>query len=114
MAANDINDITAIATLGLGEAGTAITTGLAEVWSKDKPLRRIRAVDTGLGANVRSAAINERARTVGVELEGSYTKKLGDAGAVFSVVTGVEATNAALAARDVLKPDTLFFLTSTH
>lgn len=109
MAANDAQDITAIATLGLGEAGTAITTGLAEVWRKDNPARRILSVDIGLGDNVRGSAINERARAIGVEIEGSYTSKLAEAGAVFSVVTGVEAKNAALAAREVLKPGTLFF-----
>jgi 3-hydroxyisobutyrate dehydrogenase-like beta-hydroxyacid dehydrogenase len=113
MAPNDVRDITAVATLGLGEAGTAITTGLADVWRKDNPSRRILSVDTALGDNVRGAAINERARAVGVEIEGSYTKKLGDAGAVFSVVTGAEAKNAALAARDVLKPGTLFFDVNT-
>ncbi|MFT5446147.1 MAG: 3-hydroxyisobutyrate dehydrogenase [Gammaproteobacteria bacterium] len=109
MAANDAQDITAIATLGLGEAGTAITTGLAEVWRKDNTARRILSVDIGLGDNVRGSAINERARAIGVEIEGSYTRKLADAGAVFSVVTGVEAKSAALAAREVLKPGTLFF-----
>ena len=113
MAPNDVRDITAVATLGLGEAGTAITTGLAQDWRKDNPSRRILSVDTALGDNVRGAAINERARALGVEIEGSYTKKLGDAGAVFSVVTGVEAKNAALAARDVLKPGTLFFDVNT-
>jgi 3-hydroxyisobutyrate dehydrogenase len=113
MAANDVLDISAVATLGLGEAGTAITTGLAEVWRKDNPSRRILSVDTGLGDNVRGAAINDRARAIGVEVEGSYTQKLGDAGAVFSVVTGIEAKNAALAARDVLKPGTLFFDVNT-
>ncbi|MGZ0190570.1 MAG: DUF1932 domain-containing protein [Alphaproteobacteria bacterium] len=113
MTANDIQDITAIATLGLGEAGTAITTGLAQAWRKDNPSRRILAVDTALGDNVRGAAINERALAIGLEIEGSYTKKLSDAGAVFCVVTGVEAKNAALAARDVLKPGTLFFDVNT-
>ncbi|MFT5175353.1 MAG: 3-hydroxyisobutyrate dehydrogenase [Gammaproteobacteria bacterium] len=113
MTANDIQDITAIATLGLGEAGTAITTGLAQAWRKDNPSRRILAVDTALGDNVRGAAINERALAIDLEIEGSYTKKLSDAGAVFCVVTGVEAKNAALAARDVLKPGTLFFDVNT-
>lgn len=113
MATNDAQDITAIATLGLGEAGTAITTGLSKEWRKDDPSRRILSVDIGLGDNIRGAAINDRARAIGVEVEGSYTSKLGDAGAVFSVVTGVEARNAALAARDVLKPGTLFFDVNT-
>ena len=113
MANNDVENITAIATLGLGEAGTAITTGLAEVWRKDHPARRILSVDIGLGDNLRGAAINERARKIGVEIEGSYTSKLADAGAVFCVVTGVEARNAALAAREVLKPGTLFFDVNT-
>ena len=113
MTTNDIPDITAIATLGLGEAGTAITTGLAQAWRKDNPSRRILAVDIALGDNVRGAAIKDRALAIGVEIEGSYTKKLSDAGAVFCVVTGIEAKNAALAARDVLKPGTLFFDVNT-
>jgi len=113
MARNDVREITAIATLGLGEAGTAIATGLAEVWRKGDPARRILSVDTALGDNVRGAAINERARAAGVEIEGRYTRKLADAGVVFSVVTGVEARNAALAARDVLEPGTLFFDVNT-
>ncbi len=106
-------DITAVATLGLGEAGTAIATGLAKEWRKDYPDRRILSVDTGLGDNVRGASINERARKLGVEIEGSYSAKLAAAGAVFSVVTGIEAKNAALAAREVLKPGTLFFDVNT-
>jgi len=113
MAPNDVQDITAMATLGLGEAGTAIANGLAEVWRKGHPERRILSVDIALGDNILGAAINERARKIGVEIEGTYTKKLADAGAVFSVVTGVEAKNAALAARDVLKPGTLFFDVNT-
>ena len=113
MASIDARDITAVATLGLGEAGTAITTGLAEVWRSTDPSRRILSVDTGLGDNVRGAAINDRAQALGIEIEGSYSKKLGDAGAVFSVVTGIEAKNAALAAREVLKPGTLFFDVNT-
>ena len=95
------------------KAGTAITTGLAEVWRSTDPSRRILSVDTGLGDNVRGAAINDRAQALGIEIEGSYSKKLGDAGAVFSVVTGIEAKNAALAAREVLKPGTLFFDVNT-
>ncbi len=113
MAANDVLDITAIATLGLGEAGTAIATGLADVWRKDNPLRRILSVDTALGDNVRGPAINARAQTIGVEIEGNYSNTLRDAGAVFSVVTGIAAKDAALAARDVLNTGTLFLDVNT-
>lgn len=113
MATDDFRDITAVATLGLGEAGTAIAKGLAETWRKDNASRRILSVDTALGDNVRGAAINDRARALGVEIEGSYTSKLAGAGAVFSLVTGIEAKNAALAARDVLSPGTLFFDVNT-
>jgi 3-hydroxyisobutyrate dehydrogenase len=109
MSSDDARNITAIATLGLGEAGTAITIGLAEVWRMHNSTRRILSVDTALGDNLRGAAINDRATAIGVEVAGNYSEKFGEAGAVFSVVTGVEAKNAALAARDVLKPGTLFF-----
>lgn len=101
-------EITAIATLGLGEAGTAIATGLAQEWRKDDPNRTILSVDTALGDNLRGAAIKERAQQIGVRIEGSYTEALASAGIVFSVVTGIEAKNAALAAREVLKPGTLY------
>jgi 3-hydroxyisobutyrate dehydrogenase len=113
MGSDNTPDISAIATLGLGEAGTALATGLAQVWRKDQPTRRILSVDTALGDNVRGAAINDRARSLGIEIEGSYSNRLSDAGAVFCVVTGVDARNAALAARDVLKPGTLFFDVNT-
>ena len=109
MSAIERPEITAMATLGLGEAGTAIATGLAEVWRDQAPSRRILSVDIALGDNLRGAAIGERARTIGVEIDSSYGPRLAAAGAVFSVVTGVEAKNAALAAREVLKPGTLFF-----
>jgi 3-hydroxyisobutyrate dehydrogenase-like beta-hydroxyacid dehydrogenase len=113
MASDDTQDITTIATLGFGEAGTAIASGLAQVWRRDDPSRRILSVDIALGDNLRGAAINQRARAIGVEIEGNYSERLDDAGAVFSVVTGVEAKNAALAARGRLKPGTLFFDVNT-
>ena len=114
MTAAQTPNIDTIATLGLGEAGTAIARGLAEVWrAQDPAQRRILSVDTGLGDNIRGAAIGERARSIGVEIEGSYGKQLSAAQAVFSVVTGVEAKNAALAAREVLKPGTLYFDVNT-
>ena len=89
---------------GLAKPVPAITIGLAEVWRMHNSTRRILSVDTALGDNLRGAAINDRATAIGVEVAGNYSEKLGEAGAVFSVVTGVEAKNAALAARDVLKP----------
>ena len=113
MTTTDKREINAIATLGLGEAGTAIAKGLAQVWRAKSPSRRILSVDTALGDNIRGAAIAERARSIGIEIEGRYDQRLADAGAVFSVVTGVDAKSAALAARDVLKPGTLFFDVNT-
>ncbi|MEM7404704.1 MAG: DUF1932 domain-containing protein [Pseudomonadota bacterium] len=113
MNSNDSQDITAIATLGLGEAGTALARGLADVWRSAEPDRRLMSVDTGLGDNVRGAAIAQRARALDVEIAGAYTQTLGAAGAVFSVVTGIEARHAALAAREFLPPGTLFFDVNT-
>lgn len=50
---------------------------------------------------------------MGIEIEGSYSHALSDASAVFCVVTGVEAKNAALAALEVLQPGTLYFDVNT-
>lgn len=113
MTSNDTQDITVMATLGLGEAGTAIATGLAQRWRRDDPSRRIVSVDTALGDDVRGAALKARAQSTGVDLRGDYCERLREVGAVFCVVTGTEARNAALTARDVLEPGTLFFDVNT-
>ena len=40
--ANNDADMTAVATLGLGEAGTALTTGLVKDWRGARSVRRYR------------------------------------------------------------------------
>jgi len=109
MANDNKNEPRVVAMLGLGEAGTALATGLMREWRGADPSRRIVAVDTALGDNLRGAAIQDRARELGVAIEGRYTPALADANVVFSAVTGIEAKNAALAAREHLRPGTLYF-----
>lgn len=111
--ANNDADITAVATLGLGEAGTALTTGLVKDWRGDRTDRRVLSVDIALGDNVRGAAINQRAHDIGVEISGEYGPALSDVGFVMSVVTGLEAKNAAASAKQWLKPGTLFMDVNT-
>ena len=90
---------TVVAVLGLGEAGTALASGLMREWRGADESRRVIAVDTALGDNLRGAAIQDRARELGGAIEGRYTPALADANVVFCAVTGVEARNAARAAR---------------
>lgn len=99
---------TVVAVLGLGEAGTALASGLMREWRGAEESRRVIAVDTALGDNLRGAAILDRARELGIAIEGRYTPALADADVVFCAVTGVEARNAARAARAHLRPGTLF------
>ncbi|MFT6580475.1 MAG: 3-hydroxyisobutyrate dehydrogenase-like beta-hydroxyacid dehydrogenase [Alphaproteobacteria bacterium] len=106
-------DINVVATLGLGEAGTALTTGLVENFRGDNPDRRVLSVDTALHDNVRGAAINQRAHDIGVEISGEYGPSLSDAGFVMSVVTGVDAKHAANSAKEWLKPGSLFLDVNT-
>ena len=75
------DDITTVALLGLGEAGTAISRGLAEHWLSKDATRRLIGVDTAQKDNVRGPAITERAHEIGVELDDRYTEALGTAGA---------------------------------
>ncbi len=100
---------TVVAVLGLGEVGTALAAGLMREWRGADELRRVIAVDTALGDNFRGAAIQDRARELGVAIEGRYTPALAEADVVFCAVTGIEAKNAALAARGYLRPGTLYF-----
>ena len=107
------DDITTVALLGLGEAGTAISRGLAEHWLSKDATRRLIGVDTAQKDNVRGAAITERAREIGGELDDRYTEALGTAGLVISVVTGTDAKGAAEAAREWLTPGTLYLDVNT-
>ena len=109
MAKVTMKEPTVVAMLGLGEAGTALAAGLMGEWRGADASRRVIAVDTALGDNLRGAAIQDRARDLGVAIEGRYTPALAHADVVFCAVTGVEARNAALAARDFLRPGTLYF-----
>lgn len=108
MAGKNPDDIKTVALLGLGEAGTAIAKGLAEHWRGDDASRRILAVDIAQKDNVRGPAITERARKIGVEIDDRCTEALAAADFVISVVTGVEAKNAAEAAKRFLRPGTLY------
>lgn len=108
MADNKPLDIRTVALLGLGEAGTAIAKGLAEHWRGDDASRRILAVDIAQKDNIRGPAITERAREIGVEIDDRYTEALAAADIVISVVTGVEAKNAAQSAKPILKPGAIY------
>ena len=107
------DDITTVALLGFGEAGTAISRGLAEHWRSKDATRRLIGVDTAQKDNVRGPAITERAQEIGVELDDRYTEALGTAGLVISVVTGTDAKGAAEAAREWLTPGTLYLDVNT-
>ena len=109
MAKPTVKEPTVVAVLGLGEAGSALAAGLMREWRGADESRRVIAVDTALGDNLRGAAIQDRARDLGIAIEGRYTPALANADVVFSVVTGVEAKYAALAARQFLRPGTLYF-----
>ncbi len=113
MANKNPDDIAAVALLGLGEAGTAIARGLAENWRGDDVSRRILSVDIAQSDNVRGPAISDRAHEIGVEIESRYTEALQSAEIVFSVVTGVEARNAAEAAKPILRPGTIYLDVNT-
>jgi 3-hydroxyisobutyrate dehydrogenase len=113
MAEKNLDDIAAVALLGLGEAGTAIARGLAEHWRGGDASRRILSVDTAKSDNVRGPAISERAHEIGIEIEDRYTSALAAAEVVISVVTGVEAKNAAEAAKSILRPGALYLDVNT-
>ena len=113
MAEKTPDAISTVALLGLGEAGTAISRGLAEHWRGDNDTRRILAVDTAQKDNVRGPAISDRAREIGVEIDDRYTEVLRDANVVISVVTGVDAKAAAASAKQLLRPGTLYLDVNT-
>ncbi|NKB57915.1 MAG: DUF1932 domain-containing protein [Alphaproteobacteria bacterium] len=113
MAPKNPNGIATVALLGLGEAGTAIAHGLAEHWRGDDPARRILSVDIAQNDNVRGPAMTERAREIGVEIEPRYTPALAAADIVISVVTGVEARNAAASAIEHLQPGAIYLDVNT-
>ncbi len=106
-------DVGTVAVLGLGEAGTAISRGLAEHWRGDDPSRRILAVDIAQKDNVRGPVITERAREIGVEIDDRYTEALGAADFVFSVVTGVDAKKAAESATPLLRSGSIYLDVNT-
>ena len=113
MMVNPSNDITTVAILGLGEAGTAISRGLAEHWRAGDETHRILAVDIAQKDNVRGPAITERAREIGIEIDDRYTEALGTVDLLISVVTGTDAKGAAEAACEQLKPGTLYLDVNT-
>ncbi len=113
MATKNSDDIESVGLLGLGEAGTAIARGLAAQWRGEDTARRILSVDIAQSDNVRGPAISDRAREIGVEIESHYTDALRAAEIVFSVVTGVEARNAAESAKSILRPGTIYLDVNT-
>ena len=83
MAKVTMKEPTVVAMLGLGEAGTALAAGLMGEWRGADASRRVIAVDTALGDNLRGAAIQDRARDLGVAIEG----RSGIAGAIAQAQT---------------------------
>ncbi len=94
-----------IAILGLGEAGTAIASGLRgeSRWDGD-----VFAIDTARDLGEKGRGIRERGAAVGIEVFEDYGQFLAGVDLVFSVVTGEEALNAATAARPHLKTNAVY------
>ncbi len=113
MTTNGTYDISTVALLGLGEAGTAIARGLAEHWRGQAKEHHIIAVDKAQKDNIRGPAITRRAAEIGVEINDHYTEALSAANIVFSVVTGIDAADAASSAKGLLKPGTLYLDVNT-
>jgi len=103
-------NVDTIAVLGFGEGGSAIGRGLADTsgWLAGAPRRQVLAVDIALDKDPRGRALGDKARGLGVAIADGYTQVLRSADAVFSVVTGEEALNAARAAAPHLKPGALY------
>tara|TARA_Y100000588_G_C14193022_1_gene898901 strand:+ start:466 stop:1383 length:918 start_codon:yes stop_codon:yes gene_type:complete len=97
-----------IAILGLGEAGTALASGLRDglVWSEGKG--DLLAVDIAFDDGARGHAIRDRATTLNVPVYKDYGQFLAGADIVISVVTGVEALSAITEAKPHLKDGAVF------
>lgn len=101
-------DVKTFATLGLGEAGSAISRGLKEEWRDRAGAPKMMSVDINLHDNVKGPPIQERARDIGVEAHNDYGPHLSEAEFVISVVTGNDAKDAAKSAMEWLKPGAFY------
>ena len=97
-----------IAILGLGEAGTALATGLRDGVDWCDGAGDVLAVDIALDEGARGATIRARAEALRVPIYKDYGQFLAGADLVISVVTGVQAMGAVTAARPHLKLGAVF------
>ena len=97
-----------IAILGLGEAGTALATGLRDGVDWYDGAGDVLAVDIALNEGERGDTIRAWAEALKIPIYKDYGQFLAGADLVISVVTGVQALNAAMAARPHLKPGAVF------
>lgn len=107
---DDSREVRTVAVLGLGEAGTALITGLCSSggWCAANDQRQVIGVDINLGDGPRGSAMAERIKALGIPAFAQYTQDLSDADLVISVVTGVNAPHAARQAAGWLKPGTIY------
>ena len=99
-----------IGLLGFGEAGSAIAHGLctSEGWRDGAADRYMIAIDIALGCGIKGRTIASKARHLDLPISSVYDAALNAADLVISVVTGTESENAALMARDFLRPGALY------
>jgi 3-hydroxyisobutyrate dehydrogenase-like beta-hydroxyacid dehydrogenase len=99
-----------VALLGLGEAGTAMATGLCAAggWRDGGPGREVLGVDVALGEGARGEAMARCMGELGCPASARYTDALSRADLVISVVTGEDAADAAAMARPLLRPGTVY------
>lgn len=99
-----------VALLGLGEAGSALASGLCMSggWRDRASDRSVIGIDTALGQGARGAAMAERMKRLSVPAASTYTQILSAADLVISVVTGEDAVAAARMARPWLNRGTLY------
>lgn len=102
--------INTIAILGLGEAGSTLADGLCSSngWRAAQPNRRIIAIDPAIDSDARGKAMADQATRLGIAAEREYGPALNEVDLVISVVTGVEATNAAKSALPHLPPSAVY------
>ena len=95
-----MSTINTIAILGLGEAGSTLADGLCAPngWRAAQPDRRIIAIDPAIDTDARGKAMADQATRLGIAAEREYGPAQNEVDLVISVVTGIEATNAAKSA----------------
>lgn len=96
--------------LGLGEAGSAIASGLCgeDGWRAAAPGRTVIGIDIALGAGARGRSMADRAEALDLPAYRDYTGALSPADLVISVVTGEDAVAAARMARPWLRKGALY------